>query len=146
VGALVTKKNVRSIPIAHQLQRGSTNAPFSIWHIQQREFIRRMDRELDLSPEQRERIAQILKESQERTKLIREKILPEMREEMKKVREQIRAELTGDQQEKFEQAMKTKSPRKPDEPGEELRRKLSPKDGPRRQQTNSPATNPLPSF
>jgi Spy/CpxP family protein refolding chaperone len=142
VGAFVVKKEARAARLGHSLQRGgSTNAPLSFWHIQQREFIRRMDKELNLTPQQRERIAEALKESQERTKQIREKIAPEMREELKRVRDEIRAELTPEQQEKFEQAMKTKPPRKSDDPGEEFRRKLSPKDGPRRQQTNSPATN-----
>ena len=44
-----------------------------------------MDAELDLTPEQFARIEQALKQSQERTKKIREKIAPEMREELKKV-------------------------------------------------------------
>lgn len=96
-----------------------------------------MDRELSLSPEQQVNIEKTLKESQERTKGIREKIAPEMREELKKVREQIQAELTPEQREHFEQAMKSKISRKTDDPIEERRKK----DGLRRQRTNAPSTN-----
>jgi hypothetical protein len=140
VGALIVKKKSRPAPVAHSTQRGHTNAP-SAWNLLQKELVRKMDRELDLSAEQRVRIEKILKESQERTKQIRERIAPEMREELKDVREQIRTELDPEQQEKFEKAMKVKQ-RKPDEQGDESRRK---KDGSRRQPTNAPSTNIEPS-
>ncbi len=139
VGALIIKKSLVRSQTPPSFQRaGQSNVVLSAWHLQQREFIRRIDKELILSSEQRERIEKILKESQERTKQIRETIAPEMREELKKVREQIRTELEPEQQEKFEKAMKVRLPRKPDDPNEEIRRK---KDGPRRSHTNAPSTN-----
>lgn len=131
VGALLVKKKSRPTPVAHALQRGHTNAP-SAWNLLQKELVRKMDRELDLSSEQRERIEKILKESQERTKQIREKIAPEMREEVKTVREQIRSELKPEQKQKFEEAVKIKPPRKQDD---------GRKDGPRRGRTNTLSTN-----
>lgn len=137
VGALLSKKS-RPDPIPQPFQRGHTNTP-AAWNLLQRELIRKLDRELDLTSEQRLRVEKILKESQERTKQIREKIAPELRDEVKNVREQIKAELTPEQQEKYEKSMKTKQ-RKPDESNDELRRK---KDGFRRQQTNQLPTEPL---
>ncbi len=141
VGALFVKKTARTILSSRPLHNAPTNAaPLSIWHQQQREFLRRMDRELALNPEQHSKIEKVLKESQDRTKEIREKIAPEMREELKNVREQIRSQLTPDQQKKFEEAMKVKLLRKPDEPNDD-HRKL--KDGFRRPRTNSVSTNPV---
>ena len=137
VGALIVKRTARTIITSQPSRVGTTNAPLSLWHQQQKEFLRRMDRELSLSPEQQANIGKTLKESQERTKGIREKIAPEMREELKKVREQIQAELTPEQREHFEKAMRSKISRKPDDSIEERRKK----DGLRRQRTNAPSTN-----
>lgn len=122
VGGLVAKKAIRLAQ--PQMQGGVPHSSRSVWHLQQREFLRRMEKEVNLSAEQKSRIENILKESQERTKGIREKIAPEMREELKKVREQMRAELNPDQQIKFEEAIKYK-----------------PKEGGRRQRTNFISTN-----
>lgn len=140
VGALLVKKTARTMMGARSFQNVGTNAPASLWHQQQKEFLRRMERELGLTTEQRGSIEKILKESQERTKEIREKIAPEMREELKKVREQIRAELTPEQRTKFEEAIKVKPPRKAEEVGEERRKT---RDGVRRPRTNGVSTNLL---
>ena len=139
VGALLVKKTARAVLNSRPLHI-STNTLPSLWHQQQRDFLHRIDYELNLTPAQRENVAKILKESQERTKGIKERIAPEMREELKKVREEIRAELTPEQQKKFEAAMKAKPPRKPDEASEETRHKFL-KDGSRRARTNAPSTN-----
>jgi Spy/CpxP family protein refolding chaperone len=133
VGALLVKKSARTGLNSRPLHNVSTNTPISLWHQQQREFLRRMDHELGLNPEQRVKIEKILKDSQERTKQIREKIAPEMREELKNVREQIRTELTPEQQEKFEEVVKIK-PRKAED---------GKREGARRNRTNAPATNIL---
>jgi hypothetical protein len=132
VGALLVKKTARTVLNSRPLHNISTNTPISLWHQQQKEFLRRMDHELELNSDQRTSIEKILKDSQERTKQIREKIAPEMREELKKVREQIRAELTAEQEQKFEELVKIKPPRKPDD---------GKKDGFRRARTNAFSTN-----
>ncbi|MBA4147622.1 MAG: hypothetical protein H0X66_05865 [Verrucomicrobia bacterium] len=99
--------------------------PPASWQVYQKDFLRRLNNEVTLAPEQRERVAAALKESQERTKAIRDKIAPELREEVKRVREQIRSELTPEQQAKFDEAMKKPAPRKDkeDKPDEEKRRR-----------------------
>lgn len=142
VGALMVKKYARTGSHSRQTAVAVNPHPSPTpSHLQQKEFLRRMHNELTLRLEQRERIEQILKESQERTKEIREKIAPEMKEEVKKVREQIRMELIPEQQIKFDELIKTKLPRKSDEPSEASRRRFLPKDGFRRAQTNNPPTN-----
>ncbi|MDQ6631812.1 MAG: hypothetical protein M3Y82_08640 [Verrucomicrobiota bacterium] len=84
-------------------------------HLQRMEFLRKMDKQLNLTTNQHERIEKIIKKSQERTKPLYEQINPQLRDELKKVRDQIREELTPAQREKFAEVLKPK-PRRPDEP------------------------------
>ena len=67
------------------------------------EFLRRMEGELDLTPEQRERVDQILKESQERTRRF---IAPRIREETQKTREMFLQLLTPAQRGRFDELWK----------------------------------------
>ena len=76
-----------------------------------REFIQVLERQLRLTPEQRERVDKIMVEGQERVRELRSRIDPELRKELQQTREQIRAVLTAEQREQFEQMMK-RSPRR----------------------------------
>ncbi len=73
---------------------------------QRMEFILRVHKELQLTPEQLERIEKIVREGQERSKALWEKAAPELRKNTQEVREQIRAELKPEQRKKFEQLQK----------------------------------------
>ena len=73
---------------------------------QRPELIDRMEKELKLSPEQRERIDVILKESRERMKRLWESVSPQADEEFKRVHAQIGAELTPEQAAKNEELFK----------------------------------------
>ena len=70
------------------------------------EFLRRMQRDLDLTPEQRERIDKILKESQEHTRKIMEPVSPALREEFQRTKEEFRQVLTADQRARFDELFK----------------------------------------
>ena len=70
------------------------------------EFLRRMERDLNLSAEQRERIDGLLSESQERTRKLMEPVAPEVREELQKTKERFRAVLTPPQREVFDAMLK----------------------------------------
>ncbi len=70
------------------------------------EFLRRVQRELDLSPEQRERIDKLLKESQERSKKIMEPVAPDLRQEFQRTKAEFREVLRPDQRERFEEMLK----------------------------------------
>jgi len=74
------------------------------------EFLRRAQRELDLTPEQREQVDKLLKESQDRSRKIMEPISPQLRQEFQHTREEFRALLTPNQQLKFDEILK-KHPR-----------------------------------
>ncbi len=127
-GLLVNQKNQERI---HPVTKNP-----GPWAIQRGDFLRRIERELYLSPEQRERIERILRESHERSKPLWEKVEPQMREEMRQVREKIRAELNSDQQKKFDTLNRARGPgrqseqfMREDRRKNEPWRRLGPRDG-----------------
>lgn len=83
------------------------------------EMLRRLTRELQLSPEQRVKIENVLNESAERTKILRELLAPELQAEFRKSIEDINAELTPEQHQKFEELLKQR--RKQPAPAEKRR-------------------------
>jgi hypothetical protein len=70
------------------------------------DFLRRAERELNLTPAQREKIDKIIMASQERTKKIMEPVTPRMREELQRTKEEFREALTLDQKVRFDELMK----------------------------------------
>jgi len=70
------------------------------------EFLRRAERELNLTPGQREPIDKVLKEGQERMKKLMETIEPRRREEYKRTLEEFRALLTPEQRQRFDALLK----------------------------------------
>lgn len=73
---------------------------------QLRELSHRMQAELELTPDQRERIETIIRDSQERMKAVRDEVGKKIGEEFKEMRQRIRGELTPDQRRKFAEIMK----------------------------------------
>jgi hypothetical protein len=63
------------------------------------EFLRRAQRDLNLSAEQRERVDKIIKESQERTR-------SQVRDELQRTRTEFREVLTAEQQARFDELVK----------------------------------------
>ena len=70
------------------------------------EFLRRMERELDLAPEQRERTDKIVRASQERSRKIMEPVAPQIRDESQRRGEAFRAVLTPEQRKRFDDLLK----------------------------------------
>ena len=99
-GALFTR-NTRPAPAVTD-QRDPLLFPI---HVQDR-FLVRMDKELDLTPEQRARIEKIFSESRERMKIMFDLIGPELKIELRVVHERVRTELNPEQREKFETLLK----------------------------------------
>ena len=75
------------------------------------EFLRRMERELNLTPEQREPIDKVLQEGQERMKKLMDTVEPRRREEFKKTMEEFREVLTPEQQKRFDDLVKQQQQR-----------------------------------
>ncbi len=70
------------------------------------EFLRRMERELELTPGQRERVDAVLKESQERTKKLMEPVAPQLREEVQRTKQEFRDLLTPAQCARFDELVR----------------------------------------
>jgi Spy/CpxP family protein refolding chaperone len=110
-GALVTKTERQAVVVD-----AATNPPPPVvnpknpappgWQMQRLEFFKRMEKQLDLAPEQREQVDQIMKESQERTKPLWEQIAPQMGEELKRVRQEVTKVLTPEQRKKMNELMR----------------------------------------
>jgi Spy/CpxP family protein refolding chaperone len=82
--------------------------------IQQR-FLDRMGAELDLTPEQYDRLQTIFAESRERIRILWDLLSPEMEAELREVREKIKAELTPPQRREMERLLTQTRPRPPQE-------------------------------
>lgn len=108
-GLLVHNTGDPGRPRVQRPGNAGTNAPLpnvTPAQMQRMDFLVRASRELDLTPDQRERIERILKEGQERNRQIWEAAAPEMRKELQLVRERIRVELTPEQRRRFEELMR----------------------------------------
>jgi len=111
-GGLLMKTQLPPPPVVdtvapHPLNSTNQSPPFA--QIQrQLEFLRRMQKQLDLTPAQRDAITKIMKGSQERSRPLWEQIGPQMREELRRVREEIRQVLTPDQQKKMDELLKAR--------------------------------------
>jgi Spy/CpxP family protein refolding chaperone len=97
---------------------GSPRGPAApVFQMQRAEFLKRLEKELDLTAEQRDQIGRIMKESQERTRRAWEQIAPQMGEELKGVREEIRGVLTPEQRKEFTELMKRNRKGESGQPG-----------------------------
>ena len=77
-----------------------------------RDFVDRMQHEIQLTSEQRDRLEKTITESQERVRILWQLVGPEMAEEKRHLMEDIRQQLRPDQLDKFEQLMKRGPPRR----------------------------------
>ena len=106
-GVFVTRVGpvIASVSPAPQPQLAPTNrAPlpaFAQLQPQRPEFLKRLDRQLELTPEEHDQISKIMSASRERTAPLWEKIAPQMSDELKRVREEIRQVLTPEQRKKW---------------------------------------------
>jgi Spy/CpxP family protein refolding chaperone len=87
------------------------------WLQRARELLRRMDRELDLTPEQHQRIEKLIAESAERTKTLWKPIAPQMNKEMQLLHRDIRDELTPEQRPRFDEIFKPRAGQQNRRPG-----------------------------
>jgi hypothetical protein len=74
------------------------------------DFVKRMQAELELSPEQVLEVETIVRESQARTRKLWEEISPQMRAEFKLTQDRLRELLTPEQQQQFEELLKKRRP------------------------------------
>jgi hypothetical protein len=70
------------------------------------EFLKRVERELELRPQQREQIDKILAASQERNRRLMQPLMPQFRAEYESTSREIRAALDPAQAERFDELLK----------------------------------------
>lgn len=85
------------------VKRTHVSPPLPIGHDRRQEYIAKLDRELQLTPEQRAKVEAILAESQKRMKEIWDPMEPQVKEEYRRTRREISDILTPEQQEKMKQ-------------------------------------------
>jgi len=76
------------------------------WQLQRLEFFRKMQKQLDLAPEQQAQIDRLMQESQERVKPLWDQIGPQMDAELKRVRQEVNKVLTPEQRKKMNDLMR----------------------------------------
>jgi Spy/CpxP family protein refolding chaperone len=70
------------------------------------DFLRRIQPQLNLSPDQRQRVERVFAESQERTRTLMEPVTPLVREEVQRAKREFREVLTPRQQRIFDELTK----------------------------------------
>ncbi len=70
------------------------------------DFLRHLQRELDVTPEQGQRIDAVIARSQERTKELMQPVIPQLRKEVERAKAEFRAVLTPQQRERLDQLVK----------------------------------------
>ncbi len=103
-GAALMTTNPAAAPSLPVVTR--TNVVWASAQAQRMAFLRQLVNRLHLQPEQRARIFDIIKESQERSRGIWEQIAPQMRDELKRTTEEIRSELSPEQQRRFNEMLR----------------------------------------
>ncbi len=127
-GAMVTRTTRAPQAAAGPANPRPPAAP--IFQVQRAEFLKRLETQLDLTADQRDQIARIMKESQERTRRTWEQIAPQMGQELKGVREEIRRVLTPEQRRQFAELMKRNRKAESAPPGLHPARPLESTNGP----------------
>jgi Spy/CpxP family protein refolding chaperone len=113
-GGLLVFKVISSKPPKSHLGGGAAKPALMTPGNMRIEFLRRVERDLDVSAQQRDQIDKILTASQERTKKLMEPVTPKLREEMQATRDAVRDVLTSDQRQRFDELVKTQQrPREP---------------------------------
>lgn len=124
--------------------QGRSPLPFAPDRVEQqhRELIRRMDRHLNLTPDQRDRVTTILRDGQRRIRQAWDQVAPQAQGEFRQIRSELRAVLNPEQQKRFEEIFKAR-PLSPEERAfrEETRRGGG-QNGPRPQPENEMRRRP----
>lgn len=94
------------------VKRNHVSNPVPISPERRREYISKLDRELELDSTQRVQVEAILQASQGRMKKLWEPVEPQMKEEYRRTRREISEVLTPDQREKMKRFHKEREDRR----------------------------------
>jgi Spy/CpxP family protein refolding chaperone len=99
------------------------------------EFLRRAGRDLDLTPEQKDQLDKIIKDSQERAKRV---TAPFLREEVQRTKAEFREVLTPEQRTKFDELLKHQQQQQQQQRSREQRHPATPGERPPEATTSEP--------
>jgi Spy/CpxP family protein refolding chaperone len=119
-GLLVRFAEKEPAPVEHGAAPPRPNPPPGSPGWVRIDFLRRMQKELDLTADQRQRIDKLLRESQERTKKLMEPVAPSLHAEVQRAKEEFRDALTPEQRVRFDELVKLQQrPQKRSQPPHE---------------------------
>lgn len=113
-GTTVTTIRARAAHKA-ELAKLAKRSPLPPTAWQRFDFLRRAQRDLNLSEDQKTRIDALLKESQDHFRKLWEPVAPQVKVEFDALRDRIRAQLTAEQQQRFDELLKKPERRWSDE-------------------------------
>ncbi len=91
----------------------SGQPPLSLEQLRKVELMGRVQKDLDLSPEQHARIEKIIEDSQGRIRDLWDQVAPDIHDEYDDVQKKVCQELTPDQKKTFDDLMKKQQKKKP---------------------------------
>jgi Spy/CpxP family protein refolding chaperone len=102
-------------PAATALRPGNhpSQPPLSLEQLRKVELMGRVQKDLDLTPEQHARIEKIIEDSQERIRDLWDQVAPDIHDEYDDVQKKVCQELTPDQKKTFDNLMKQQQHKKP---------------------------------
>jgi Spy/CpxP family protein refolding chaperone len=96
-------------PAAARPGARSSQQPLSLEQLRKVELMGRVQKDLDLTPEQHARIEKIISDSQERIRDLWDEVAPDIHDEYEDVKQKVCGALTPDQRKRFEDLMKKES-------------------------------------
>jgi len=106
----------KTLPVPNATRAGAhaSQQPLSLEQLRKVELMGRVQKDLDLTPEQRARIEKIIGDAQERIRDLWDQVAPDIHDEYDDVQKKLCGELTPEQSKLFNELMKKQShPHKP---------------------------------
>lgn len=98
-----------AVPSAPRVAAHPSQQPLSLEQLRKVELMGRVQKDLDLTPEQHARIEKIIGDSQQRIRDLWDQVAPDIHDEYEDVQKKLCEELTPDQKKRFDELMKKQS-------------------------------------
>jgi Spy/CpxP family protein refolding chaperone len=106
---ITASRKTTAIPATARPGARSSQQPLSLEQLRKVELMGRVQKDLDLTPEQHARIDKIITDSQERIRDLWDQVAPDIHDEYEDVKQKVCGALTPDQRKRFEDLMKKQS-------------------------------------
>jgi Spy/CpxP family protein refolding chaperone len=106
---ITASRKTTAIPATARPGARSSQQPLSLEQLRKVELMGRVQKDLDLTPEQHARIDKIITDSQERIRDLWDQVAPDIHDEYEDVKQKVCGALTPEQRKHFEDLMKKQS-------------------------------------